>query len=52
MDNCFPLFLIPFIPLLGAAFNLLFGKQAKKKIITIINYNTIAIATLIATKTI
>ena len=50
MDNRFPLFLIPLIPLRGAAFNLLCGKRAGKGVVTMVGCGAIAVAALIATK--
>ncbi len=48
MTASFPLFLIPLLPLLGAAFSLLFGKRAGKSVITLVACGSVGGAFLVA----
>ncbi len=48
MTAAFPLFLIPLLPLLGAAFSLLVGKRAGKSVVTLVACGAVGAAFLVA----
>jgi NADH-quinone oxidoreductase subunit L len=50
MDTSYPLSLIPLLPLLGAAINLLFGKRLGKNAVSLIGCGAVFAAALVATK--
>jgi NADH-quinone oxidoreductase subunit L len=50
MTPSYPLYLIPLLPLLGAVFNLLFGKRAGKNVVTLVAVGSVAGSALLTFK--
>ena len=48
--SAYPLFLIPLLPLLGAAFSLLVGRRAGKNVVTLVTIGAVGGAALVATR--